>query len=245
VELGRAESDGPPLTNPPAPTFPQCGFSLTELAVVLVIVALLIGGMLLPLSAQQDIAARHDSEKALADIREALIGFAAASGRLPRPATSATDGTENATTCATDAACSGFIPWATLGTAKVDGYGKLIRYSVTPAYANGTISLASIANRTVQTRDGAGAAIALAAQVPAVIFSHGKGRWGTSDTGTALADGSATNVDEDVNDAGPTSYFSRLAADNTATAGGEFDDMVVWISSNILFNRMITAGRLP
>lgn len=238
------QSETPPAL-PLQMVFAQRGFSLTELAVVLVIVALLIGGMLLPLSAQQDIAARQDSEKALADIREALIGFAAANGRLPRPATSATDGTENAANCATDAACSGFIPWATLGTAKVDGYGKLIRYSVTPAYANATISLTTTANRTVQTRDGAGAVVTLAAQVPVVILSHGKGRWGTTDAGTALADGSATNIDEDANEAGPTLYFSRQASDNAATSGGEFDDMVVWISSNILFNRMISAGRLP
>jgi prepilin-type N-terminal cleavage/methylation domain-containing protein len=233
------------LTVPPAPTCSQRGFTLTELAVVLVIVALLIGGMLMPLSAQQDIAARNNSEKALAEIREALIGFAAANGRLPRPATSATDGTENASICANDAACSGFIPWATLGTAKLDGYGKLIRYSVTPDYANGTISLASVANRTVRTRDGAGTAIDLAGQVPAVIFSQGKGRWGTTDAGAALADGSATNLDEDANDAGPTNYFSRQASDNAAASGGEFDDMVIWLPGNILFNRMIAAGRLP
>ncbi|MDP2793467.1 MAG: type II secretion system protein [Sulfurisoma sp.] len=233
------------LAVPPAPTFSQRGFTLTELAVVLVIVALLIGGMMMPLSTQQDIAARNNSEKALAEIREALIGFAAANGRLPRPATSATDGTENATICATDAACSGFIPWVTLGTAKLDGYGKLIRYSVTPDYANGTISLTTVANRTVQTRDVAGTVAGLATQVPAVIFSHGKNRWGTSDSGTALADDSATNVDEDANEAGPTSYFSRQAADNTVTTGGEFDDLVILLPANLLFNRMISAGKLP
>lgn len=246
VELGGTESDTPSLTTiPPAPTFPQRGFTLTELAVVLAIVALLLGGMLIPLSAQQDIRARSESEKALNEIREALIGFAAANGRLPRPATSATNGMENATPCATDAACSGFIPWATLGTAKLDGHGKLIRYSVTPAYANGAIALTSVANRTVQTRDAAGAVIDLATPVPAIIFSQGKGRWGTTDSGSALADGSATNADEDTNNTGPTSYFSRLATDITTGTGGEFDDIVIWVPTNILFNRMIAAGRLP
>ncbi|MBU0751921.1 MAG: type II secretion system GspH family protein [Gammaproteobacteria bacterium] len=234
-----------PPAVPPAPSFSQRGFTLTELAVVLVIVALLIGGMLIPLSAQQEIRARADSERILSNIREALIGFAAANGRLPRPATSAADGTENAATCATEAACSGFVPWVTLGTEKLDGWEKIIRYSVTPAYANGPITLASVSNRTVQTRDGVGAAIDLAVQVPAVIFSQGKDRWGTTDSGTVLADGSATNLDEDANNAGPTSYFSRQPSDNPATAGGEFDDIVTWISPNILFNRLISAGRLP
>lgn len=70
------------------------GFTLAEMAVVLVIVALLIAGMMLPLSAQQEIRARQETEKTLSDIREALLGFAVANGRLPRPAISATNGAE-------------------------------------------------------------------------------------------------------------------------------------------------------
>lgn len=221
------------------------GFTLTEMAVVLVIVALLIAGMMLPLSAQQDIRARQETEKTLNDIREALIGFAIANARLPRPATSAADGAENPASCANDAACSGFIPWATLGVTRLDGWNKLIRYSVTPAYANSTITLTTVANRTVQTRDAVGAAVNLAAQVPAVVFSHGRERWGTTDSGAPLPDGSATNVDEDTNDIGPTNYFSRLSSTDTAAIGGEFDDLIVWLPTTILANRMIAAGKLP
>ena len=236
------------------------GFTLAEMAVVLVIVALLIAGMLLPLSAQQDIRARQETEKTLNDIRDALLGFAVANGRLPRPAVSAADGAERAA-CATDADCSGFIPWAALGVKKIDGWGKLIRYSVTPAYANNTITLAMIANRTVQTRDKDGDAMDLAGNnsvspptdrcktavqcVPAVIFSQGKNNWGTTDAGVALPDASATNADEDANDAGPTNYFSRLASTDTAATGGEFDDMAIWLPTTILVNRLITAGKLP
>ena len=58
------------------------GFTLAEMAVVLVIVALLLAGMMLPISAQQDIRARQETEGTLNDIREALIGFAIANGRL-------------------------------------------------------------------------------------------------------------------------------------------------------------------
>ena len=62
------------------------GFTLIELAMVLFIVSLLIGGMLMPLSAQHEIRGRQETEKALANIREALIGFAVVNGRLPCPA---------------------------------------------------------------------------------------------------------------------------------------------------------------
>ncbi len=43
--------------------FSHRGFTLVELAIVLFIVALLLGGMLLPLSAQQDIRARQDTDR--------------------------------------------------------------------------------------------------------------------------------------------------------------------------------------
>ena len=243
------------LTVLPAPTLGQRGFTLIELAIVMFIVTLLLGGMLLPLSAQQDIRARQETERTLADIRDALVGFAITNGRLPRPATSATNGAESAN-CddVTPPLCQGFIPWAALGTAKVDGWGKLIRYSVTPAFANATITLSTVATRTVQTRDTAGTLAYLVGSAscttpnqcsPAVIFSHGKSHWGTSDVGVALADGSATNVDEDANQTGPTNYFSRSPSDNTSLTGGEFDDVTVWLSGHTLFNRMVTAGRLP
>lgn len=236
---------------PPAPTFMR-GFTLVEMAVVLVIVALLIGGMLLPMTAQDDMRRTAETRATLANVQEALLGFTVVNGRLPRPAVSAVDGAENPANCADDAACTGFIPWATLGVERSDAWGKLIRYSVTPVYANSNITLTSIATRTVQTRNNGGAAVYLAGQaacitpgacVAAVVFSQGKLRWGTTESGAALPDGSATNIDEDVNQAGPTNYFQRTPS--TATAGGgEFDDLVIWLPTNILINRMIVAGRL-
>lgn len=68
-----------------------------ELAVVLVIVALLLGGLLVPLGAQRDVEFTRATEKSLADIREALIGFAAINGYLPCPAqASVANGAANA-----------------------------------------------------------------------------------------------------------------------------------------------------
>ena len=65
------------------------GFTLIELAMVLFIVSLLIGGLLMPLTAQNEIRGRQETDKALANIREALIGFAVVNGRLPCPAPAA------------------------------------------------------------------------------------------------------------------------------------------------------------
>lgn len=249
----------------------QSGYSLVELAVVMLIVALLIGGLLLPLSAQQEVRNRAETERTLAEIQAALVGYAIVAGRLPRPATSATNGAETATPCTTDALCTGFIPWSTLGITKTDGWGKLIRYSVTPAYAGGAtgttlISLTSVANRTVITRDSTGRTSYLAGNgsclaaspftctdacttadqcAAAVVFSHGKERFGTMDGGTANQVSSATSLDEIANDTGSTQFFSRTLNDNTGTSGGEFDDLMTWIPTYTIVNRLVAAGKLP
>jgi hypothetical protein len=132
----------------------------------------------------------------------------------------------------------------------------MIRYSVTPAFASSvpfTLN-ATVATKTIQTRDNAGNLIYLAGQaactlanqcMPAVIFSHGKDNWGMGDAGNPFADGSATNVDEDANNAADLNFISRTATGSTTGTGGEFDDLVTWLSPNILFNRMVTAGKLP
>jgi hypothetical protein len=54
------------------------------------------------------------------------------------------------------------------------------------------------------------------------------------------------NTDERTT-AGPAgiAFVSRAPADNPAAAGGVFDDVVAWVSPNVLFNRMVAAGTLP
>ena len=64
----------------------QNGFTLIEMAIVLMIVGLLLGGLLVPLSAQMDQRNISDTQKAMSEIKEALIGYAMANGRLPCPA---------------------------------------------------------------------------------------------------------------------------------------------------------------
>ena len=220
------------------------GFTLVEIAITLLIVSLLLGGLLVPLGTQVAQRKTTETQKALDEIKEALIGFAIINGRLPRPAVSSATGSEQGV-CASEAACTGFIPWATLGIAKLDSYGKIFRYSVTPAFANTAITFTTAASKTVQTRNTTGALAGLATSVPAVIMSYGKNSWGTDDSGNALADTSTTNIDEDTNNSATVNFISRTQTDNPAAPGGEFDDIVTWLSANILFNRMVAAGKLP
>jgi prepilin-type N-terminal cleavage/methylation domain-containing protein len=232
------------------------GFTLVELAVVLLVVTLLLGSVLVPLATQARQRNVAETQRILEETREALIGFAMANGRLPRPAVSVTDGSERAA-CAAEAECTGYIPWTALGTPKTDAFGKMIRYSVSLAYANGSFTLSTVANRSIQTRDAAGTAVALTTPLascsaatpctPAVIFSLGANNHGVTTDGTTVADGSATNTDEDANatNDGTAAFMYRQASESTGTTGGEFDDQVTWIPAGILFNRMVAAGRLP
>lgn len=229
------------------------GFTLLELAIALVVVGLLLGMLTPSLTLRLEQRRLAETRQALAEAEEALLGFAAANGRLPRPATSFASGEENAPPCADDAACTGFLPWQTLGTRKTDGWGKLIRYSVTPAHANAVFTLDTVATKKIQSRSGAGelvylvgSASACSATSPcavAVIHSAGKNNWGTLADGAAIGDGSTTNVDEDANENASTRFVARPPG--SAPGGGEFDDVVAWLPATILINRMVAAGRLP
>ena len=116
---------------------PSHGFALIELAIVVVIVTLLLGGLLIPLGSQVEKRQYAETEKLLAEIREALIGHAIANGYLPCPAVSSANGIEDrsGTTC-TGGKRVGFLPWVTLGVTATDSWDNLFRYSVTPAFTD-------------------------------------------------------------------------------------------------------------
>lgn len=226
----------------------KTGFTLVEMAVVLAIVGLMLGGLLVPISAQMDQKNYSKTQQDMSEIREALIGYGLSHGYLPCPTNSATNGAEERT----GTACTnrvGFLPWAELGVPKLDNWGHLYRYSVKPTYADSAtkISLSSTGDITLRTRDSTGTLVNLsnAGAIPAVVVSFGKnGVYGFSDDGVQVGNSSTTNTDEVTNGSGSTSFVSRNYTDVT-TGGGEFDDLVIWISPNVYFNRMIAAGQLP
>ena len=232
----------------------KSGFTLVEMAVVLVILALMLGGLLIPISAQMDQQRYTETRKSLEEIKEALMGYALTHGYLPCPAKLSSDGLESRTgTSCTNRV--GHLPWAELGVGKHDAWNHLFRYSVTPVYSDSdpikkiTISPPMSRDITILTRDSSGAQknFSNLNDIPVVIMSMGKnGAWAYSDDGVSVADVSATNIDEDVNGNGNGKiFFSRIYTENKTITGGEFDDIVVWISPNVYINRMVSAGQLP
>ena len=126
------------------------GFSLVELAVALAIIALLLAGALIPLSTQIEVRNVADTQRAMESIREAIVGFAQANGRLPCPADgsiaagAAGAGTEQIglSSCYNVGGTFGVVPWATLGVPETDAWGRRFSYRVAPAFAD-KVSLAT------------------------------------------------------------------------------------------------------
>lgn len=229
-------------------------------AALLIMVMLLgLGGAMVLMSALSGPAAERQralrTVDALAQASEALVGFAAVHGRLPRPAISSTDGNETGQPCDTEESCTGYLPWVTLGVGGVDAWGHLLRYSVTPAYSKAPLlRISAIATKTVQTRDSHGLLYYQAGQdvcdagaqcLPAVVLSHGKQNFGRDATGLAQPNQGQGNIDEQRNAASARQFISRVASADPAQAGGDFDDQLTTISLAILYKRMGAAGTLP
>jgi prepilin-type N-terminal cleavage/methylation domain-containing protein len=131
-------------------TTPQSGFTLIEIAIVLLIIAILLGYTVALFPVQQELKQYRQADTEMADIIDNLVGFAQINGRLPCPdsiagAPTDYDGIEDlagVTSCDT---FFGFIPGRTLGIdGDYDGNGRLLdpwsqpyRYAVSGS-ENGT-----------------------------------------------------------------------------------------------------------
>src|SRR5690606_34494536 len=120
---------------------------------VLMIVGILMSGVIMAVSDTMVGARRSATLAQLRQIEDALYGFAQSQGRLPCPATPASNGYE----AGTPGACSqndGFIPNATLGLyGQVDANGVLVdswqnpmRYAVVNAASAGNPDFTSPAS---------------------------------------------------------------------------------------------------
>lgn len=118
------------------------GFTLVELAVVIVIIGVLLGVVLTPLATRIQMQQVRDQQRGIDDIRDALLGFAQARGRLPCPDTdNPPDGLENnSPPCGSGPdVLEGVLPWRTLGVPAADRWGRRFRYAVTLEFTNAAI----------------------------------------------------------------------------------------------------------
>lgn len=234
----------------------QRGFTLVEMAVVMLILTLLAGGLTVGLSAHLTRRAEAATDDALAEARDALLGHVMRKGSFPCPAKSATDGTEDRTDALSCRRTTGLLPWATLGIGGLDGWSHRLRYAVSETYVKpirdavgGDMTRFPAGTIEVHTRNLDGTELALTTgdgRTPVVILSHGVNGLGAVDQlGNAMASPPA-GTDEALNAATNARLFvSRPPSENPEASGGFFDDRVTWLSPNLIAHRLISAGQLP
>lgn len=220
----------------------QSGFSLMELAIVLMIIGTLMGGVLVAIGDSFESGRRSAALNQLRQIEEAIYGFAAHRGRLPCPA--GVDGLELCPpTPDTPPISFGFLPIALglSGRTDVNGilldpWGNPYLYAAHDAYiidAPETIALQFSSTGTLGplltvATDAACGGTVINSTVTAIIISRGA-------SGTTPA----SAIELENYDSDDACFVSSSYAEDV------FDDQLQWISPYILFNRMISAGRLP
>lgn len=227
------------------------GFTLIELAVAMTVIAILGASVLLAVRVQLTQRQISETRAALEDAREAVLAFAAATGRLPCPAVGGAPG-QGGESALTPQGCSkarGLLPWEALGLTAVDGWNHRLAYQVTqgfgvPGFKTGA-KIGLEAEGDIVLQNIAGASLASADAVVMAIWSVGvNGRFGTNPDGSSVA-GIAGGAAEVANDPNASTTTKLISDTPVEIAGQEFDDEVIWISRYVLFNRMITAGKLP
>jgi prepilin-type N-terminal cleavage/methylation domain-containing protein len=259
------------------------GFTLVELAVVIAIVALLLGALLVPLATQVQNRNIKETRLALKEIKEALMGFAITQGWLPCPDTDR-DGLEDAVACSVNPnSVEGFLPWQDLVVPPTDAWGRVFRYAVTSEFTFPAIPGAPPADNRLDLSDWAAANITvftrgdnpitggvetkeivlLTESAPAVVLSVGSNGFGGSRLGSPDLATAAAGTDEFTNVSlvfpppitSPLtrSFVQRLHTPASAGCDDdiegqpfcEYDDLLVWLSTPALLNRMVEARRLP
>jgi prepilin-type N-terminal cleavage/methylation domain-containing protein len=228
----------------------QHGFTLIEMAIVLVIITILIGGLAVPLSAQIQARRVAETRQVMQEAREAVLGYAmthlatpAGKRYLPCPDTTG-DGREDrnlATQACTQA--YGWLPWVTLGTAAQDAWGNRLLYAVVSPFgdkATGFSSSTALASPLQICSTHTCASPDVASNVVFVLTSFGPNGWGALNvSGSNLA--APSGADELENLDADQSYISRSPTKPDA-ASGEFDDLTVWMSGDLLKAKVCPPG---
>lgn len=214
------------------------GFSLLEMAVVLIMLALLMGGMLMPLQAQFEYQKLRQTNQSLAEIKDALIGFAMIHGRLPCPSyitnpVQADFGVE-ASSCDATVSSDGYLPWKTIGVNETDAWGT--RQSSASGGMIGYWRYRVDKNFTTNIQFDTNFGNSLS-----IINSRGDSITTTTERPVAIIYSTGRNLHADGENADYEATSGTYQSDIQST---NFDDILIWVTRPLLMYRMVSAGKL-
>ena len=201
--------------NTPNDQHTRNGFTLVELAIVLLIVTVLIGSAITAFRVQITYTKTSQAREQIREAREAVINFAIAKGRLPCPSpypdlAPPSDGMEG--NCHLP---KGLLPWKDLGLPSKDPWGQTLRYGA--SYNLAQIGFGFDTPGSLQIYSGA----ANIDPKSAVAFSV----WSTGEDAKSASD--------------PIS----VAANAIVAEAPDSDDIVEWVSRYVLFGKMMAAAK--
>jgi len=227
------------------------GFTLIEMAIVLVVIGLVISGGLVAVTPIVENAKYSETRSKMDRIEQALTVHVVINGCLPCPAqggtSSTTVGVGNAfddavyvTPCA-DNACTadGVVPWVKLGLSEADitdGFGNRISYDVDDNLTDSATSMVRAGSTypagTLLVNNYGGQIVTTAAAY--VLISHGANRAHgfPSSTGGSRVDSAFGSTIEDDNVSGSPAYVQDDIVPTKGTT--HFDDLVRWRSAPII-----------
>ena len=250
--------------------FKQAGFTLVEIALVLMIVTILLGYSVALFPVQQELKQYRQAQAEMDGIIEQLMAFAQVNGRLPCPDTD-NDGAENRV-LGPPIGCTGwfgFLPARTLGiNGKYNANGVLVdpwsvgygyAVSATNAGGGGDVDADLVTPNGIRDEG-----MANVAPILDLFICDDSDTLDINDTnctdvsgGDVISNVAAVVVSLGKNNDIPAT--SNIQAENLddfgdgtndkvyifAPRSDTYDDIVKWIPANLLFSRMIEADQLP
>ena len=208
---------------PLLPSLNKHGFTLIEIAIVMVIIGLLAGGGVSIMGMLTQRKARNETIDYLKETKEALITYVTIDGKLPWADTDG-DGNQN------NNATSGTLPYLDLEVRPSDPYKRVLRYGINsnlgtdkPTTCSALKTGLSSGPRVV---DGDGAATSF--YIAAILISSGPMDLDSDgDVFDAITSGSHQGDNTD----GTPNYIRHTPIDS-------FDDLVVYIGGNELYGNL-------
>lgn len=252
---------------------PSAGFTIIELAVAMFLVALLFGGVFVPLKSQVERRKIDGTVQVLEKAREALLGYAATRGYFPCPADAASGGEEAAGSDHASGECPayhGFLPAVTLGIASADANGyaldawgtaaNRIRYAVAKQGTGGasntftrvngmrSAGISNLTDTALSLLHVCGRAQGVSAAVscgtaPTLVSTAPVVMWSVG--ANAATGGMSADEAQNPNPNGGSADRIFVSRVASDMPGNEFDDIIAWIPVPILIGRMVAAGQLP